>query len=589
MKRRFILAALLLGLLAIPVFRTQAINDHIWIDDLSTGTRSFVEGTGTLTLQTEALPAAEYMGSYEHAGSYMSVEYTFPKAVSAVVLDADATLPTDGTIRLDVRGRNAGGSWQLWHEAPRGQTVVFDQPTQVVQYRLSLLSNGETPRVRSVSVMAQWSATPMSALQQKVAPTYRIHATREGLVGRRTANGHVIRPRDHFVALPSWRSLSSYRGYEYQVRLSFKGRSVVVPVWDVGPWNTHDDYWSVNRQMWRDLPRGMPEAQAAYQWGYNGGRDEFGRYPNLPNGIDIADGTFWDSLGMVGWDWVDVTFLWEGTDPGPGAPVTEPGAAPEPPKPTATPTPLPAMPAPPQGAIVVDNTGGGFQEVSGTWFNSVCGIGDAHRWTYTAPNASIAENVGVWNAPISSMGFYEVYVLIPACGKPATRAARYSIDHEGSTTTVIFDQEAHQNMWTSLGTYYFKPGQGQHIALDDLTGERGLAIRYDAVAFVPRADQSAPSARIESIKDLGAGRFEVQWNGFDDTGVASFDVQVQRDGGEWVDWQAPTTELSGVYLVEDAEPAVYGFRVRARDWAGNTGPYPDQPHMTSAQAAPAEN
>jgi hypothetical protein len=61
--------------------------------------------------------------------------------------------------------------------------------------------------------------------------------------------------------------------------------------------------------MWKDLPRGRPEARAAYRFGYNGGRDQFGRKVANSAGIDLADGTFWDALRMVDNDWVTVTFL----------------------------------------------------------------------------------------------------------------------------------------------------------------------------------------------------------------------------------------------------------------------------------------
>ena len=87
----------------------------------------------------------------------------------------------------------------------------------------------------------------------------RVFATREGLVGYTTANGHVIRPRDRFVALPSRRALCSKGGYQYQVRLSYNGRTVTAPVWDVGPWNTKDDYWNPSsaRERFNDLPQGQ--------------------------------------------------------------------------------------------------------------------------------------------------------------------------------------------------------------------------------------------------------------------------------------------------------------------------------------------
>jgi len=151
-------------------------------------------------------------------------------------------------------------------------------------------------------------------IQSTTGLTYTIFATREGLVGGTTANGHVIVPHDHFVALPSRRALCSNGGYEFQVTLSYSGRTVTAPVLDVGPWNTKDDYWNPSsiREMWQDLPQGTPEAQAAYQNGYNGGQDQFGRTVTNPAGIDLADGTFWDNLGMTNNDWVSVNYLWTG-------------------------------------------------------------------------------------------------------------------------------------------------------------------------------------------------------------------------------------------------------------------------------------
>src|SRR4051794_25483550 len=152
---------------------------------------------------------------------------------------------------------------------------------------------------------------PVRAQDRPPAPTFTVFATREGLVGHRTANGHRIRARDRFVALPFTGALASDGGAEFQVRVTYGDRSVVLPVWDVGPWNTRDDYWSPTRR-YGDLPAGQPMAHAAYNQGYNNGRDEFGRRIRTPNGIDIADGAFWDDLGMRESDWVQVTFLWMG-------------------------------------------------------------------------------------------------------------------------------------------------------------------------------------------------------------------------------------------------------------------------------------
>ena len=89
------------------------------------------------------------------------------------------------------------------------------------------------------------------------------------------------------------------------------------PAWDVGPWNTRDDYWSApgEREEWGDLPQGRPEAQAAYEDGYNGGKDQFDRKVKNPAGIDLADGTFWDGLKLETNSWVTVTYQWTGSEP----------------------------------------------------------------------------------------------------------------------------------------------------------------------------------------------------------------------------------------------------------------------------------
>jgi hypothetical protein len=62
---------------------------------------------------------------------------------------------------------------------------------------------------------------------------YSVFATREGLVGHTTANGHKIVARDHFVALPSRRGLSARRTGDYSVRVcAANGRCAWAPVWD---------------------------------------------------------------------------------------------------------------------------------------------------------------------------------------------------------------------------------------------------------------------------------------------------------------------------------------------------------------------
>src|SRR5215470_360345 len=73
---------------------------------------------------------------------------------------------------------------------------------------------------------------------RKPGPWQRVFATREGLTGSRLATGAIIQTGDRFVALPHPSALRR------DVEVRYQGRALVVPVLDVGPWNTDDDYWS---------------------------------------------------------------------------------------------------------------------------------------------------------------------------------------------------------------------------------------------------------------------------------------------------------------------------------------------------------
>jgi hypothetical protein len=195
-----------------------------------------------------------------------------------------------------------------------------------------------------LTLAAVWLVQPGAAAAQdeQVAAspvTVRLWATREGLVGRTTAGGHLITPNDHFVALPSRKALNQ------TVIVSYHGKSVTAPVLDIGPWNRDEAWWEAGaaRGQFQDLPRFVPEVWAAYASGYNGGRDAIGRYVTFPAMIDLADGVYND-LGMKAADWVDATLTWvTGPSPPPLQPAdlkilkrADPSA---PPQPTTQPPP----------------------------------------------------------------------------------------------------------------------------------------------------------------------------------------------------------------------------------------------------------
>ncbi|PMR58955.1 hypothetical protein C1A38_21910 [Verrucosispora sp. ts21] len=297
-----------------PASASAARTDR-WQADLSVVDRDDVNVRHTragLRLADARPPAAPARRSAVAEGMLVTSARTLAASATRVRADVTVTTRPGAAATVQVRGWRAHG-WTEWRDAV--PAAVFDSPVRQVQARVVLTASrsGETAEVRAVRLTADrvavTAATP--------GLTYRVYATRVGLVGNTTANGHVVVARDHFVALPSRRGLSPRNSGDYTVRVctTTGSRCEYAPVWDVGPWNTRDDYWnpSAVRENWKDLPQGRPEAQAAYQSGYNGGRDQFGRVVLNPAGIDLADGTFWDGLQLTTNAWVDVAYLWTGT------------------------------------------------------------------------------------------------------------------------------------------------------------------------------------------------------------------------------------------------------------------------------------
>jgi hypothetical protein len=252
-----------------------------------------------------------------------------PSAVTdRVAADVTADVPDGAQVLVAVRGLRDDNTWGQWSDARPGDPARLAEPTTELQVRVTLVAapDGSGPARRRLWLTADRGPATFGTPDVQ-ALTSRVFATRIGLVGNRTANGHRVAPDDRFVALPSRRALSPRDAGDYTVRVcATETRCTWAPVWDLGPWNTVDDYWSPvgQRQQFADLPRGRAEAEAAYTDGYNGGRDASGRRVANPAGIDLADGTFRQDLGLTDNAWVTVTYLWTGT--GPTGAARDPGA-----------------------------------------------------------------------------------------------------------------------------------------------------------------------------------------------------------------------------------------------------------------------
>lgn len=196
------------------------------------------------------------------------------RPVNRVAVDLDATVPDAASVEVDVRGRAADGTWTEWRRAAAGAPADLPRYVVDVQTRLTLWNaKGEpTAAVRAVTLTAHDTGTaPAEPTPTTRASAFsaRVYATREGLVGHTTANGHVIQANDHFVALPSRRALSPNGSGQYSVQVCGPARCETAPVWDVGPWNTHDDHWnprrcaSSGRTSRRGCPRRKPRTRTA--------------------------------------------------------------------------------------------------------------------------------------------------------------------------------------------------------------------------------------------------------------------------------------------------------------------------------------
>lgn len=132
----------------------------------------------------------------------------------------------------------------------------------------------------------KWLQERREAREESAAATGQVTTSASGKwfkVYATQYNGYT----NYEVALPH-RKLKFDGGYK--VYLSRGSRDVRAPVKEVGPWNTYDNWWdrSRKRTMWKDLPRGLPEAEAAYYDNYNRGKDEFGREVLNPAGVDLT-------------------------------------------------------------------------------------------------------------------------------------------------------------------------------------------------------------------------------------------------------------------------------------------------------------
>ncbi|WP_028648942.1 hypothetical protein [Nocardiopsis sp. CNT312] len=331
----------LLSAAALLAPAAPALAEAEWItQNLASADRvGLVLSSGALRLDEDT--AEEVTAARSGDGGTVGGLAVFPEQrLDAAADRLEVSVRAEGDLRdllVEARGLRGDGMWTEWHPASHGDRVALPEPVSWVQLRVEVEKEDAALaglRVRPLEGPGERRGTGYDGYGTEGEPgretdapfSARLFATRIGLVGATTANGHTVRADDHFVALPSRRALASRDTGEYTVRVCTTGalgphppvgevegherRCAYLPVWDVGPWNTTDDHWNASRSSWPDLARGRPQAQAAYHDGHNGGLDGFGRRVRNPAGIDLADGAFREGLELPTNGWVDVDYLW---------------------------------------------------------------------------------------------------------------------------------------------------------------------------------------------------------------------------------------------------------------------------------------
>lgn len=229
-SRRFLLSTLwLLLITACPAvtMRAAALPDDVVVQSgaaFTQGLRVNIVTPGDVQLGTNTAikPLAPRYGRF---GLYTSTAVQAAHPFRVLTLAVTALIPAHGLLMAAVRTALPHGPWSPWHDMNVTVPAIIQGTTATRwQYRLSLSADtlSDSPRVQQVTIrtIPLPPGYPTSQPPLIVGPSYEVFATREGLVGGTTANGHRIRAHDHFVALPSDTVLACDGCQDYTVTVS---------------------------------------------------------------------------------------------------------------------------------------------------------------------------------------------------------------------------------------------------------------------------------------------------------------------------------------------------------------------------------
>lgn len=130
-----------------------------------------------------------------------------------------------------------------------------------------------------------------------------VKATREGLIGGKTASGYIVDTVVSFCALPTPHAL----GRHVRIRNPLTNKSCIAQVLDVGPWNIKDEAYVFQRAAMTTADYMKSPEMGEIRPQAETGTDLFGRKTNKA-GIDLSE-SVWRALDMkdngnVSWEFI---------------------------------------------------------------------------------------------------------------------------------------------------------------------------------------------------------------------------------------------------------------------------------------------
>jgi murein DD-endopeptidase MepM/ murein hydrolase activator NlpD len=140
-------------------------------------------------------------------------------------------------------------------------------------------------------------------------------------------------------------------------------------------------------------------------------------------------------------------------------------------------------------AQVVRPNDSGFSSFSYTGTQDLQSFDGTWGWPvyFKATETTASKVAARWAPQLPRSGRYELAAFIPA-RHASTQNARYKIHGVKGTTSevlVTIDQTKHRNEWVTLGVFEFDKAtiNAGHVFLNDLTGETGKEIAFDAIRW----------------------------------------------------------------------------------------------------------